>query len=274
MDHQEIERDLIVENYLRGSLSKEQSARFEEHYLDCNECQQRLDLMERFDRALKGIAGDQRWQAADSPGRGSWFSLPRLHFSWEGAFALVLIVTTALSLWGLVSKDRQLQDANARLGDQIRLEEEQRRRSEDFRDRLQDAQRELASLRAGGPVAPDDAILQPQLHPLILRLSPQRSATEDSEPGLRLRLDDTGRWIVFRLELNRPPSIAHRLTLRGPDDQALWRGEGIEADNAGRLSLGVESADLTEGVYTLLVEAQAAQRDPAFVARFAFRVSR
>ncbi|MBX9599750.1 MAG: zf-HC2 domain-containing protein [Bryobacteraceae bacterium] len=48
LDHQYIEANSIAERYLRRELSMEQRAAFEQHFVDCEECRDRLALAEMF----------------------------------------------------------------------------------------------------------------------------------------------------------------------------------------------------------------------------------
>ena len=50
MNHAEIEELEITDRYLRGKLPPEDAARFEEHYLYCRECLDRLELAESMAR--------------------------------------------------------------------------------------------------------------------------------------------------------------------------------------------------------------------------------
>lgn len=54
MSHAEAEAGDLALLYLQGRLPPDEVARFEEHYLGCPECVEELELLERFDRALKG----------------------------------------------------------------------------------------------------------------------------------------------------------------------------------------------------------------------------
>src|SRR6185369_5484070 len=64
MDHATIEDQQIVERYLKGKLSPEEAARFEEHYLSCQECLDRLDLAESMERGFKRAAGQDAAELA------------------------------------------------------------------------------------------------------------------------------------------------------------------------------------------------------------------
>src|SRR5262245_16004229 len=59
MDHQYIEGHNIPDLYLQGTLSAEERVRFEEHFIDCPQCLDRLELTEDFRGALRTVAAER-----------------------------------------------------------------------------------------------------------------------------------------------------------------------------------------------------------------------
>ena len=53
MDHRYIEEADITDRYLIGKLPPWEHDRFEEHFVDCPECLDRLEMTRVFRRALK-----------------------------------------------------------------------------------------------------------------------------------------------------------------------------------------------------------------------------
>ncbi|MCG8458318.1 MAG: hypothetical protein MI919_18735, partial [Holophagales bacterium] len=98
MNHSQIESENVVERYLIGRLSAEQRARFEEHYLDCRQCLDQLELGRRLHRGLKLVAAEDGAHPRRGPvaawgaGRGRFF---------QGALAAGLL--TALILPWIVA---------------------------------------------------------------------------------------------------------------------------------------------------------------------------
>lgn len=56
MDHHYIEEQNIPDRYLLGKLSVEERERFEEHFINCRECLDRLEMTEDFLNALRVVA--------------------------------------------------------------------------------------------------------------------------------------------------------------------------------------------------------------------------
>ncbi|HWN45677.1 MAG TPA: zf-HC2 domain-containing protein, partial [Thermoanaerobaculia bacterium] len=53
MDHAYIEEHGLIDLYHRGQLPLEEEAGFEEHFVGCPDCQQRLQMARGFQRGLK-----------------------------------------------------------------------------------------------------------------------------------------------------------------------------------------------------------------------------
>jgi anti-sigma factor RsiW len=56
MDHGYIEENNVADRYLMGKLSAEERARFEEHFVDCAQCLDRLETTEGIRAALRTVA--------------------------------------------------------------------------------------------------------------------------------------------------------------------------------------------------------------------------
>ncbi len=113
MEHHEIEEQQVVERYLSGTLPAEATAQFEEHYLTCQECLDRLELGERFDRALKGVAAEGATAAARV---GILAALARLSRSRQASVVLAAVLVLVILPIGLLVRqvgrlDRELDRA-------------------------------------------------------------------------------------------------------------------------------------------------------------------
>lgn len=72
MDHEQIDRLGYVDHYLMGRLPPEESARFEEHFVDCPRCVARLQTTKNFLEDLRSVAAAHASRAKlERAGRGS-----------------------------------------------------------------------------------------------------------------------------------------------------------------------------------------------------------
>ena len=58
MDHAYIASRLIVERYVLGQLSEQETQAFELHYLDCPECIDKVEASGELNRGLKLMAAE------------------------------------------------------------------------------------------------------------------------------------------------------------------------------------------------------------------------
>ena len=59
MDHAYIEGENLADRYVLGTLPAQERVQFEEHFLDCPECQGRLENSEQWQKALKGAVAER-----------------------------------------------------------------------------------------------------------------------------------------------------------------------------------------------------------------------
>jgi hypothetical protein len=64
MEHSYIEDHNIAERYLSGKLSPEERMRFEEHFVDCTQCLDRLEPIDDHRDGLKPTAAEEAFRRA------------------------------------------------------------------------------------------------------------------------------------------------------------------------------------------------------------------
>jgi hypothetical protein len=278
MDHDYIEQHHLADRYLMGKLSPEETDRFEEHYLSCQLCLDRLEQAETLQRGLKRAAAEDAARLVATRQAGFLAVLARLGRSPRAGIALAVLFTVLL-LPGLLAwreagrLGRQLEQANAALarrpqagsGGAVRPNaaiqkepEAERRRLESQlaqeRDALAGLERRLAQA------------YQPQTNTPVLSLSAERGAAE-GDPTQRVRLPKSPGWIVLSLDLDRPELETYRVVLLGAGGE-VWRGGGLRPNGNDSLVVTLPSTLLKVGDYSLRVESG----DGKGVARFTFRV--
>ncbi len=284
MDHAYIEEQQIADRYVMGKLPAEEATRFEEHYLGCPECLDRLELAEAMQRGFKRAAGEDlaRVAATRQLALLAWlFRLGRSRQVAVLAMALVVAVLlpSGLALRRLGERDRELAAARSALereregstagsrtaaaaAERLRRELEASRRALDGeRQARARAAEELAEAR------------RPQANVPILFLNPERGAGPSAgEPSVRLRLPATPGWIVLALEIDPPHHAAYRAVLRDAAGREIWRGEGLRLNEMETLSLSLPSTLLAPGDYVATVAGVDAGGPSPAPVRFSFRV--
>ena len=269
MNHTEIEERQLVELYLMGKLPPEEAAGFEEHYLSCQECLDRLETAESMERGFKRAAGQDAARVAATRQIALLAWLSRLGRSRQmAALAMAVLVIAVLpGLLGLREvreRERELAAARSALEQErqrsavgSRTEAEARRLQAELEASRSDLERERQA-RASADEQLADA-RRPQGNVPILFLDTERGG---GEPTHRLSLRETPGWIVLDLAIDPPHRPSYRAILRDPKGREIWRDEGLQLNDREALSLSLPSTLLAPGDYTIEVDDR----------RFAFRV--
>ena len=97
MDHHEIEEHSIAVRYLLDLLPVEERIRFEEHYLDCEACLDRLDVVEDCCQALQKVAAEKVAPSSARAPAGLLGRLAELRPRWQAALILGTVLLLILS---------------------------------------------------------------------------------------------------------------------------------------------------------------------------------
>ena len=244
MDHVRIEDDNLIERYLLGQLAAAEVARFEDHYLDCPECLEKLEFSRRLRDGLKEVAAEDGAQLARTAVL-AW--LLRRGRAFQAGMVVALLTLAVLPLAFLAPQMARLSGESERLAGEL--------------------------ARA----------LSPQARTPVYSLSPERSGLRE-EPSTRITLRSAPEWVVLALQLppfqspfQSPTSTGakgFRVRLFGAEAEPLWQSGPLEADASGRVTLSVHSTWLEAADYHLELDALAEEGETGPVARFAFRVRR
>jgi hypothetical protein len=107
MDHTYIEERGLIDLYHRGQIPPEEEIEFEEHFVGCAACQDRLAMARGFQRGLKTVVAEDAARAVAQAGIAAWLVRRR----WLAAAVLVLAVL--LPAVGFLAGNRGARDAVA-----------------------------------------------------------------------------------------------------------------------------------------------------------------
>jgi hypothetical protein len=261
MDHEYIQEHQWVDRYVQGRLSEAEADLFEDHYLTCEECLQRLRIAEKFQRGFRQVAAEE----AAGVGILAAFLRSRRGLALGSVFA-VLLAASALLAVRSARLGRDLEEARAQLA-QTRVEDE--RRAAAARSEAESLRARLAEEREARGRMEREAV-RPRLPQAagawIVTLVPVRSGPA-GEPAQRIALPPTPQWIVLALDLELDASDTFRAVLERQGGGAVWTGEGLRPSPQGELAVSLDSSLLAPGDYRLRVE----QGPGVPVARITFR---
>jgi hypothetical protein len=272
MDHTYIEEQQIADRYVQGTLPADEAERFENHYLSCPECLDRLDLAESVQRGFRRAATQDAERVSTTSQLALLAWLTRLSRRSQAgvllsALLVLVIVPASLAFRGGGGRDRALAQARSQLAASARS-------AADREQELQAARQELAGERAAHTQNVQQLAQwqQPQGNFPILPLDKERGAGDSpAGPTQRLRLPKAGVVVLTPL-LDPPfqPSYSAHLQDRNGREISSWTD--LQPDGNDTLRLMFPASLLSPGDYSLRVEGLTPGAKPVGVGRFAFRV--
>lgn len=276
LDHGTIEEEQIAERYVMGKLPPDEATRFEEHYLSCQECLDRLELAESMERGFKRAAGQDAARVAATRQLALVVWLSRLGRSRQAAALLAAVVVVALlpglvGYWEVRERSRVLDETRTELEQERERSTAGSRRAADettkLKKNLEESRRDLdKERRVRAAVERErDAAWQPQGNVRILYLGVERGVGKPPE----VHLPSKPGWIVVSLDVE--PGT-YRVILRDSQGRVLWSDEGLHANPEERaVTVSLHSTWLSPGDYTLTANLRAPNGKPYPAGRFVFR---
>ena len=267
MDHSYIEEHNIIARYEMGKLSSTDRARFEEHFVDCADCQEQLAAAEDFRQGLRTVVAEDAAAARLQP-KSSWFA-------WlaPGGWRLALIGATALmiALLPTIVLLRVMRQIEGELGRTKTAEETwQRRYAEEqqarvgLEQRLQEVEQQVHENSAATAKLPVVA----SIFPLNLVRSGEPIGSANN-----LTMPRTLQWVIFSLDLeDGPRSRSYGVALSDADGRVVWKQDHLTPGKVNTLGIGVPSNLLREGDYVLTLKGVSTQGGSAVSRTYSFRI--
>jgi hypothetical protein len=254
MTHDEIAAQNIAERYLLGKLLSDDCMQFEEHFVDCPECLDRLESGERFQAALKPLASEILRSPIARVGRRGW---PR--GAWLVAAALVLSIGVSVLL--------------AIRGLQIQRELERSRISSLGWQRRYERERAVPTTPPHAGPAGDAAALGPLVVSNFYLNTTRGGDSETSAPANRVTVTSDTNWVVLSLEGELEPGFQSlRVTLTDPASKDIWQKTGLSATPHQAFSVILPASMLKSGNHFLTLEGLSSTGHYSVMARYRFRV--
>lgn len=225
MEHSYIDEHGLIDRYVRGTMPLEERAAFEEHFLDCGQCLDQLDIARSMRAAIRISAADLAGSPA--PARKASFAdwLQGL-FGWRWGAAvltasLLIVFSPAIILYQLLVSTR-----NELAQNQIAFVKE-----------LQDARKYFENAQ--------------QAPPLVYPLEQTRGS---SAPARTINIPATPQWIVFSVSMDVSQFQTYRASLTDISGKVIWHNDKIQAASADALGISVPSTVFMNELYTLTLE--------------------
>ena len=241
MDHQYIDEHNIAERYLLDQVEAEERAAFEEHFIDCPQCVERLELSEGLKQGLNALGTDSSPAAAkvipmpvSRPTEGKvgrpWFSGRKY-----ATIAAMLVLAAAPTVFFAIR--------NAELSADLEHARSIADLSEVRTRRLETQLQELETKTLAMATAPA----------AILSLESIRSA--GGPVAILERPQAPATVIILINQESVPEFISYRVTLRDSAVKEVWRAEGLKHQSQTMpLAMALNSSLLRAGRYEMVLE--------------------
>jgi hypothetical protein len=280
MDHTYIEEHQIADRYVQGTLPAAEMELFEDHYLSCPECLDRLELAESLQRGFKRMAGQEAATLAAARQLALVAWLARLGRSRQMAVLVMALLVLAILPAGFVvhrvaGHDQELAQTRSALEKERQRSATEARSAAEAEKRLQASQGDLAAEREARARTQEQLAQasKPEGNFPIVSLNVERGAgPAGEEPTQRVRRPAAGR-IVLTPAIDPSFQPSYRAVLRNRQGHEIWRWQGLQPNERDELSLSVPVSLIPLGDYSLSVEGITPGAKPKAAGRFTFRVT-
>jgi len=292
MDHTHIEQSDLIHRYLMGQLSVAEQEQFEEHFVDCAVCVDRLATTKDLIQGLRLVASRQGAEREDHlPAPIPRYSRYGRAAKWL-AFASGLLLIIASSAAVIMSNRVRLsrtEAAQARSDSaewQHRYQEEResaaltdkkhKETEDELGGRLTELQKEIDNNRKQKPgeVLPGSGGggISPQANVKVIALSSTRGIDPRSTANsVRLPLSPTFFVISLALE-GEVKHLDYRMILLDERGEVIWKRGGFRPNESNSLTVGLNSSSFRPGYYSLRVEGVGAGAGRSIIGEYYFHV--
>src|SRR5215831_2928139 len=293
MDHLFIEEHNIPYLYLLGKLPAEEQEHFEEHFIVCPECLNRLETTESFIDGLKTIATEDvlRPRAYVQAGILAWLAqLSRKRQAMLLSVTILLLVALPAALFIAEMKRvrGELNQAKLAYVDRRRQFEEERQTVQKLEKELQETQQKSAEQRRQFEIELErerqessrlaDGVNRPgRPHAIatVFSLINTRSAdpTQPS-PKNEIVISRSSQLIVLSPEFDPDPNMqAYRGAITTDDNRPIWRGDKLQLNLKGTIELGFSARLFRPSGYLFTLEGLTKQGNYIHISKYPFTVT-
>jgi len=272
MNHAYIESNGLVELYHRGLLPPDEEARFEEHFVDCPQCTEQLELARGFQRGLKAMAAEDAARAVVGAGLFAWLARRGRLAQWGTALAALVVVAALPALWLLAGGRSERREQEARLAAERHTRQELERRLAESESRRSAERRDLeAKIAQARPPEPTRGLAGPLVNTPVFLLAAVRS--NDAKP-VTIDPSRTGDALALAVDLGEGLRFdTYRATITKAGGGKVFEKAGLKPNALEALMITFPSSFFAPGDYRLRVEGVKPDGSAAEVGGYAFRVS-
>lgn len=287
MNHEYINEFHLIDQYVLGKLGADEAEEFENHFIDCPECVEQLNITRSFIDDLKGLAVQETLVSSNKPATLTrrW-DLQRLvprHY-WAAIACGFVVVVGVLAFFGgrrlsrLEAELRQAKEETSAISQQYQRgletatasEKEHQEARQQLTQRLEELEKKLQTEGVTNqPVRNSDA---PEVNfPVYALVSVRGQAPAPVD--ITLSASSSRFALSIPVEDSRIFST-YRVTIMDHQGKTVWQRGGFRPDAYHALSLSLNSKFLTPGSYDLRVEGLTPPNQWNTVGSYPFRIAR
>lgn len=237
MDHAYIEEHGLIDLYHRGQLPPEEEAGFEEHFVGCPDCQERLQMARGFQRGLKTVVMEEVKEDVAKAGLLAWLVRRR----WLAIAALIL--AAVLPVLGYLAGSRETAPMNTEASWR-QLYEKERQSAAGLRQRLEQSERQRLAQAEETPAPPSPLVNTP-----VFLLTAVRGEDEAAS------VDVKGGYFSLAVDAGDDPRFeSYRVTITDARGRRVFREAGLKPNALEALLLTFPAGFFQPGEHRLALE--------------------
>lgn len=281
MNHLQIEEADMIDRYLLGRLPSEEQSRFEEHFVDCQECLDRLETSASFRRGVKNAFAEDAVRTGVYVQAGVLGWLMRRN-RWQQTALLLIAVFLLIgpAVFFMVKTRRVQEELSQAKRDSLewqRRYEEQQRAANEFEKQLHQAKQNSEQRQEQTiPDEPDPAkeLDRPQSRVPVFALNIVRSADPNSsQPANQISIPRSASLVVLSLELESDSDLrSYRATISTADNRVVWVARDLKPQSRDTLKVTVKADLMKANDYQLALEGLTREGSYVPQGKYSFRV--
>ena len=289
MNHDYIKEFNLVDQYLLGKLAVDEAEEFENHFIDCSECAEQLNITRSFIHDLKGLVVEETLLSRNKPAPVTrrWYFQQLVPIrSWAVVIACGCIVLAAVFAFFAFRRMGQLEAQLRQAKEDVSAIREQYQRGletaaasekqhQEVRQELVQRLDELDQrLKTEGTVKQSSGrqSAAPEvnfpIYALVSVARTQAAPVEIAPPA------SSSRFALSVPVEDRREFTVYRVTIVNQQGTTVWQRSGFRPDAYHALSLSLNSNFLAPGTYDLKVEGLTQPNQWNTVGSYPFRVAK
>ena len=280
MNHLQIEEADMIDRYLLERLPAEERSWFEEHFVDCPECLDRLETSASFRRGIKTAFAEDALRTGIYVRAGVPGWLMRRNRWQQTALLLIAILLLVLPNVFFIMKARR---AHAEMVQAKKDSLEWQRQYEAQQKKGNELEKELQQARQNSEgrqqqTLPDEPgnekeLGRSQSRVPVFALNIVRSADLTSNPANQISIPRLASSVVLSLELESDSGVrSYRATISTADSRVVWVAKDLKPQSGDTLRVTLKSDLIKPNDYQLALEGLTKEGSYIPQGKYSFRV--